>query len=81
MAERKSLRADVPERIRYAGRDNFIAELEAEEAATEAIQAPLDTAGILWVAALDRVPVRERVEWVAEMERRVAEINAMRAAQ
>lgn len=39
---------------------------------------PLDTAGILWVAALDRVPIRERVAWVSLMQERVAEINALR---
>lgn len=42
--------------------------------------APLDTAGVLWVAALDRVPIEERVAWVKAMEQRVAEINAKRAA-
>lgn len=40
---------------------------------------PLDTAGILWLAAIDRVPILERIEWVAMMEKRVAEINARRA--
>jgi hypothetical protein len=72
-------RADDQERIRYAGRENFAFEHQAEQAATEAMKAPLDTAGILWVAALDRVPARERVAWVSEMESRVAEVNAMRA--
>jgi hypothetical protein len=41
---------------------------------------PLDTAGVLWVAALDRVPIEERVQWVKTMQKRVAEINAKRAA-
>jgi hypothetical protein len=39
---------------------------------------PLDTEAVLWVAALDRVPIEERIEWVAEMKRRVGEINAER---
>lgn len=42
---------------------------------------PLDTAGILWVAALDRVPIEERVAWVEAMQERVAEINAKRAPE
>lgn len=41
--------------------------------------APLDTKAILWVAAMDRVPIEERVEWVKKMAARVAEINAVRA--
>lgn len=40
---------------------------------------PLDSEAVLWVAALDRVPIRERVEWVAVMKRQVDEINAERA--
>lgn len=41
--------------------------------------APLDVTAILWVAALDRVSIEERVEWVQAMEARVREINATRA--
>jgi len=41
---------------------------------------PLDAEGVLWVAALDRVPIEERVEWVKTMAARVAEINAARKA-
>jgi hypothetical protein len=39
----------------------------------------LDNAGILWVAALDRVPIEERIEWVETVLARVDEINAQRA--
>lgn len=42
---------------------------------------PLDIAGVLWVAALDRVPIEERVAWVKAMQERVAEINAKRAVE
>lgn len=40
---------------------------------------PLDTEGVLWVAALDRVPIEERVEWVKTLAARVEEINSERA--
>lgn len=40
---------------------------------------PLTTQGVLWVAAIDRVPVDERIEWVAAMTERVEQINAKRA--
>lgn len=40
---------------------------------------PLDIEGALWVAALDRVPIEERIEWVAKIMARVDEINAARA--
>ena len=40
----------------------------------------LDAEGVLWVAAVDRVPIQERIEWVARMKQQVAEINAARFA-
>lgn len=40
---------------------------------------PLDAEGVLWVAAIDRVPIEERVEWVKTLLARVEEINAKRA--
>ena len=40
---------------------------------------PLDTAGVLWVAAIDLLPIKERIAWVAKVEKQVAEINAYRA--
>lgn len=40
---------------------------------------PLDVAGILWVAAIDLLPISERIAWVKRMEQRVADINAARA--
>ena len=39
---------------------------------------PLDAEGVLWLAALDRVPIEERIEWVASMMRAVERINAER---
>lgn len=39
---------------------------------------PLDTAGVLWVAAIDRVPIAERIEWVKKIEAQVESINAER---
>lgn len=39
---------------------------------------PLDTDGVLWVAAIDRVPIEERVAWVKDMAERVAQINTKR---
>lgn len=41
---------------------------------------PLDTEGVLWVAALDRVPIEERIEWVRKQTEHVARINQERAA-
>jgi hypothetical protein len=35
----------------------------------------LDAEAVLWVAAIDRVPIEERVEWVKKM---LAQINAVR---
>ena len=40
---------------------------------------PLGPRDILWLAALDRVPVEGRVEWVEAMVARVEAINADRA--
>lgn len=40
---------------------------------------PLDAEGVLWVAALDRVPIEERIAWVKKMLKQVEEINAGRA--
>lgn len=43
---------------------------------------PLDTAAVLWLAAIDRnVPMEERIEWVDRMKLLVAKINTERAAQ
>ena len=39
----------------------------------------LDTEGVLWVAAIDRVPIEDRIEWVRVMKGRIAAINAERA--
>lgn len=41
--------------------------------------APLTTTDVLWLAAIEFVPIGERVEWVAVMEKRVAELNEYRA--
>jgi hypothetical protein len=41
-------------------------------------QADEDLLEALWVAALDRVPIEERIEWVKSMTARVAAINAKR---
>lgn len=41
----------------------------------------LDTEGVLWVAAIDRVPIAERIAWVKEMLARVEQINAMRRGE
>lgn len=38
----------------------------------------LNAEAVLWVAALDRVPIEERIEWVAAMHARIAQINAQR---
>jgi hypothetical protein len=46
-----------------------------------ACKSDLDAEGVLWVAALDRVPIEERVEWVKEMVVRVEQINAMRRSE
>ena len=35
---------------------------------------PLDVEGALWVAAINRVPIEERIEWVAAMVARVDEV-------
>ena len=40
---------------------------------------PIGVEGALWVAAIDRVPIEDRTEWVATMMKRVAEIDAGRA--
>jgi hypothetical protein len=53
--------------------------LEPKDAPAAKGLLPLDMAGVLWVAAIDRVPIEDRVEWVRTMEARVAEINAARA--
>lgn len=42
-------------------------------------QRPLDTEGVLWVAALDLVPIGSRIEWVAKMVDLVEQINEVRA--
>lgn len=39
---------------------------------------PLDAEGVLWVAALDRVPIEDRIGWVKEMLNRVEQINTLR---
>jgi hypothetical protein len=41
---------------------------------------PLDTEGILWVAAIDLLPIEKRIEWVKTMTERVAYLNTMRGA-
>lgn len=51
-----------------------------DAAAVPPERAPLDAEGVLWVAALDRVPAEDRVEWVKEMVVRVEQINAVHAA-
>lgn len=40
---------------------------------------PLDAEGVLWVAALELVPIEQRVEWVKTMHARVQGINEKRA--
>lgn len=41
---------------------------------------PLDVRGVLWVAAIDRVPIEERIEWVEKLASQVEHINAVRLA-
>lgn len=41
----------------------------------------LNAEGVLWVAAIDRVPIEERVEWVRGMVARVGQINARRRGE
>lgn len=41
--------------------------------------APLDTAGVLWVAAIDLLPIEKRISWVEKLEKRVAHLNELRA--
>lgn len=57
---------------------SFDTRQEFEDAYREA-HSPLTTQGVLWVAALDRIPIEERVEWVAKMTERVEQINTARA--
>jgi len=46
---------------------------------SDAALPPLDDEGVLWVAAIDRVPIEDQIEWVKEMLGRVEHINEMRA--
>lgn len=50
-----------------------------ERESPTAARLPLDTEAILWVAALDRLPIEERIEWVATMLKRIDAIDAARA--
>jgi hypothetical protein len=64
----------------------MMAEAQAEIGALAAAAAPtglspLDTRGVLWVAAIDRLPISERTEWVERMFQQVENLNAERAVQ
>lgn len=41
---------------------------------------PLDAEGVLWVAAIELVPIEGRIEWVKTTLGRVNEINQARAS-
>lgn len=80
LAEVDTLRYTVAE---YAGYGQKItAERAALVAECDRLReaAPLDIEAVLWVAALDRVPIEERIEWVTTLKRRVEQINEQRAA-
>lgn len=40
---------------------------------------PLDDEGVLWMAAIDHVPIEDRIEWVMKMKTLVRQVNEMRA--